>query len=156
MWNRPSTPKLKAEQYNIRAKTTLEKKARALRLEPMFETLSFWHSPFVCLFVVLYSLRLSSDVKEKVDLYPFGYGDGQVYHIYHVFVDKRACYAYSLQAILESVFRALRSRFTWCAFDQFASAIQKLYLQHCTHARRTVMYDGAVQVPRDFVKEMAE
>jgi hypothetical protein len=85
---------------------------RSLRSEPMFETLSLWHSPFVCLFVVLYSLRLSSDVKEKADLYPFGYGDGQVYRIYRVFVDKRACYVYSLLAILESVFEGLRSRFT--------------------------------------------
>jgi len=129
---------------------------RSLRSEPMFETLSLWHLPFVCLFVVLYSLRLSSDVKEKANLNPFGYRDGQVYHIYHVFADKRACYAYSLWAILESVFTALRSRFTWCAFDQFASVIQKLYLQHCTDPRRTVMYDGAVRVPRDFVKVMAE
>jgi hypothetical protein len=87
---------------------------------------------------------------------PFGYGDGQAYHIYRVFADKRACYAYSLREILESVFRALRSRSTWRAFDQFASAIQKLYLQHCTDPRRTVMYDGAVHVLRDFVKEMAE
>jgi hypothetical protein len=92
----------------------------------------------------------------EVDPNPFGYGDGQVYHIYHVFVDKRACYAYSLRAILESVFRALRSRFSWRAFDQFASAIQKLYLQHCTDPRRTVMYNGDMQVPRDFVKEMVE
>jgi hypothetical protein len=42
------------------------------------------------------------------------------------------------------------------ALDQFASVIQKLYFQRYTTSRRTVVHNGAVPVPRDFVKGMAE
>jgi len=44
----------------------------------------------------------------------------------------------------------------WITACMHARAIQKLYLQHCTDPRKTVMYNGALHVLRDFAKEMAE